>query len=680
MKFFFIILLISFSAKAQSTAAIQSADITSIDSLVLQYQRFFQSNKTLLSQINSFQTTKDGLWNTLARQNISQKSLETKDTGNANNNGVNLAISDIGLKWVSDVSHNFKPGITDLEDMYFKSRLSTGVDWVLLGEGSWHRNKQEISLFQKQIQRDSLALQFKNVHEDIRVKLEVIEVVFDLHRLEVLEKYALLLEEQNAYFQSMYDKKLILYAELLKSKQKLDQVNNNIHLIHQYVSKYHGDSLILEYWMLPYAFADLPDRRQIEQQTLLKDKEELLRLRKDILLHQKSQADRPSLRAKFRYNYYDNQDQPSRSFASVGASLSIPIRLKNKDVMTQYEVNNLDFELQEEKRLLKQELISEHRSFYSLRNELEIVENELEYLLALLENESDVYSGMNKSFSPGKYIEYVQDFVVKKIEFLNIQQALCQQYVLFYSSLGYEDLIQGANLVNPEQQDLVQLSYLWKKGFDAISNTVLLKTLVDNNFSELLLSPGNENNNKVEEFLLAAKQKNIKVYRLIGENSFAQSDKGYKSLFAKMQQVKQQGFLGVHLNIEPHTFEDYKINRDLYVDRMNLIYRQVKKWCDQNQMELSVSIPMHLPLENALVLKDLGIPGYIMAYETINQDKLLNKTKALRDILDTQLSWVIRVSDFSSLSEIEKVKEVLLSHKINKIGYYDLTEVIKLIV
>lgn len=82
---------------------------------------------------------------------------------------------------------------------------------------------------------------------------------------------------------------------------------------------------------------------------------------------------------------------------------------------------------------------------------------------------------------------------------------------------------------------------------------------------------------------------------------------------------------------------------------------------------------MHLPIENALILKANNIKSYIMAYGDTDQNKLFDRTKNLRDVLIDNYTWVIRVNDFNSKEHLKLTKEHLNELGIKSVGYYDLS-------
>jgi len=402
-----------------------------IDTLIKEYHSFFIKSKSLVEEFapDELVYKSQGLWKQLLQDNDADGLINkmTKDDLN-----LKQSFSDLGLKWMSDITHNFMPGLAETEDVYFRSRISTGIDWVILGEGSWLKRKEERWLFQQQFLKDSLLNQIRSKDIIVQNKRSVLQSVFDIHRIALLKKYALLLQQQAAYSDKMYEQKLMSYADKLKNNQRLNEIENTIALKMLYQDENINQDFIDKYLAIPFDFEDLPDRNFIREDNLMKKEEDLFLLQKEITENTQRASDRPSLRAKVRYNYFDTAEQQSRSFASVGASLSVPVRFEKNSPAISYQLAEYENRLFYEKLRLKEHLIRQHRDFYALKIKKEQIENELDYIQALLRNELEVYNEMNQNFSPAKYIGYAEELILKKMELLDIQQQLCEGYILFH--------------------------------------------------------------------------------------------------------------------------------------------------------------------------------------------------------------------------------------------------------
>lgn len=216
-------------------------------------------------------------------------------------------------------------------------------------------------------------------------------------------------------------------------------------------------------------------------------------------------------------------------------------------------------------------------------------------------------------------------------------------------------------------------TYMWKSAFESTVNDTLLSQLNKYGIDTLLVSPGT-NGIKITDFLTKAQNQNIHVSRLLSENSYAKDANGVQKLINKMQTL-QYDFPGLHLNIEPHTFADYKANIPFYAARMDSIYDVAKQWCDPRNMKLTVSIPMHLPIQNATFLANNNITAYIMAYENTDQQKLLTRTQLLRTTLGNNYVWVLRVIDFATQQDLLDAVAYLNANGVSRVALYDFSTV-----
>lgn len=647
----------------------QSENNDELDELKENFSGYFQYTRSVMNGIDKSVREQTGLWGDFYKD----KSLDFPvDSQTYSDKEFSLSVSDLGLKWVSDATHNFRPGISESEDMFFRSRVSTGLDWVIFGEGSFKKSKEDLLYFKKRTERDSIVFNYRD-NRELQEKFNVLQYVFDKHRLALLQKYLSVLEIQYQHDMKLYENQLINYPDVVKSSQNVEELKNIIKIITDYSSDGFNELLQPKYWDLPFGFTDLPNVNNLSENELLLQEEMLFNLEKELMTMKKKTSDRPSFRARFRYNYYDSENQSNRSFASIGASLSIPIDFRKNDPITEYEIGEKERDLSVRRNELKNDLKERHRRFYLLKNNRMSLERDLVYLLTLMDNEIEVYDQMNRDFSPAKYIDYSKQFLSKKIQILEIQHELCKQYLLFYAVSGLEynvsDLFEKQN---DSEENTQKSTYIWNTFFEENDNERIILMLKKQGIDEVLVS--SRNNEKIKNFLELASQDNIKTERLIGENSYARDDSGTDRLILKLKEAVDAGFTGIHLDIEPHTFDDYKENITVYTKRMIRLFDLAHNWCKENSVRLSVSVPMNLPLETAQFLASAKIKTHIMAYEVKNQEKLLERTKKLRTVLEDNYIWVLRVSDFSE-EELKEAERFLISQGIDKIGYYELSTI-----
>ena len=218
-------------------------------------------------------------------------------------------------------------------------------------------------------------------------------------------------------------------------------------------------------------------------------------------------------------------------------------------------------------------------------------------------------------------------------------------------------------------------AYLWTAFFNAKSNSNLLELLEEWNIKTLFLSVNSTIDlEKLKSFQSSAAEKGIQVDFLIGENSYADEDDGFIHLEKVMMNGKNLGFKGIHLDIEPHTFDDYEKNIELYSKRQIKLFNKAKKWCDKNGMDLSVSVPMYLPINVAKTLGRNNITTHIMAYGNSSLDHKLEQTQAMRKVLKANSRWAFEAEDFPDYKTLKETETILIQKGITKFTYHDLSQ------
>lgn len=437
---FLLCLIASFFAFQAVTAQNSSASASQLKELVKEYDNLFLYTKSVVDSL----TKPVEVGNHLLGSLVDDSKIGEAKLFRTNSAGVEIrSTTDFGIKWVSDATYNFTPGIGESEDVFFRSRVSTGIDWAILGEGSLQRSNQSRRTFEKQLRRDSVQLQINSNSFLVHHKQLFLKYIFDLHRLNILKNYLQVLQMHAAYQGNMNLAGLSNNIEVLKINNKVQAVTDVIEVYQSYLSENIPDDLVQQYWNIPYIQLALPNMSEISMEQLLKREELLVQMQKDLLISNHKPSEKPSLRAKFRYNYYDNADQIGRSFASVGASLTVPISFGKDDQKVAYQMASYDNNLYFEKLKLKEKLSQQHKTFHLLKSKLMQLQNDVSYTEALLKNEVDVYLQQSKNFSPAKYIEYAEMLFQKKLVVLDVKEQLCEEYVSF-------QLLSGANDSMPE--------------------------------------------------------------------------------------------------------------------------------------------------------------------------------------------------------------------------------------
>jgi len=655
---------IFFNAQNKSTVNISPK---SLSVLTAEYNKIYEAAKEIMAHLldDHKNKTEDSHFN-FANHNTSfndnELNFDSKNTEFKNK---------LHLNWVSDMSYNFSPGFGDDDNIFYRARVSSGLDWLALGEGSLKNQKIQNSLNDKLRKIDLLEKVKYKKELNYRSNLDQVRKAFDEKKISLLSDYEKLLKLQNDFTVNQNKAGLKNAAETAQSKYRLDKVSIEKKSLESLLKT--PESKTFTGNILNSDIPELTPAENIDLSPLVKDKEAALKMEKEIADMKRRRDKQPDLRFKLRYNYYSALSR-DRNFASVGATLNIPVSRSKTDLENDNDLKLKENALQDMQMIYRDRLITLYREYYLLKSEIDVLESEVNYLEAELKvNASNEKSN---TFSPAAYLATAEKLLNNQIQICDKKSDLYEKYLEYNMISGTDNQANSLQSNNLNDDNAGNETYIWSSFFTNYSNAYIIDLMTHWHINRVFLSIGKVADMvKVADFMALAAQNNIQVYRLIGENSYAKTDDGFTDLQAALQDAKNMGFAGVHLDIEPHTFDDYKANVDLYAQRLINLFTSSKTWCDQNNMDIGVSVPMQLPAEVATALHDNSIMTYIMAYDVLTLDKKLNKTALIRSILGTDYYvWVFRINDFQVFSDLMDAEAYVQAAGVVKIGYYDLSQ------
>ncbi|TJZ59979.1 hypothetical protein FAZ15_13915 [Sphingobacterium olei] len=353
---------------------------------------------------------------------------------------------DVGLKWTTEATHNFTTGISDNEDVFFGSRIASGLDWVILGEGSWRKRANDRNYLGKKVRRDSLMGIDAEVQYRRQQQLSALAYLFDRYRLSVFELLVPLRREQATFQAQLFEKELTDYPTKLKSKQRYEQAEAELAALRSYAARI-DDGMLSTYLAIPLINLNLPAYALMVDNNQTYRQQQLLALDKELLEQQRQRDNRDnvSLRSRVRYNYYSGAGHQPRGFASVGATLSVPLRT-GKNVHDQ--IYTYEFQRKEEQQVVEAEhrrfqLRDLYRNMSDRKQTIRRLTDELTYAQALMERELALQQQAPKQVSPNTFIELTDGYFLKLLELADHRQLACEDYIDFMYLTGYEMQVSG---------------------------------------------------------------------------------------------------------------------------------------------------------------------------------------------------------------------------------------------
>ncbi len=660
----FVILFFIFS-DAQTTTPLH-INTQSLGNLVTDYKKIYAATKDIIANLlkDNRQSKEDQTKSTLSTGKVFSYSEEKKTV-----TGMSKFKSVPTINWMSEVNYNFSPGFAEEDNIFYRARISSGLDWLALGQGSEKSQKLENSIKARSAEFNLLEnSQYEKQHFYTQT-LNNLRTAFDLRKIKILSDYETVLSLTNELYAKQNKLALKNDGQLAYKQHQLNKISIEKKSLQNLLGTETKNVFDSDFMQSP--LPELTPVENLDLKHLVKDKKMALALQKEMMQINQKKDRQLDLRLKLRYNYYSTPVN-DRNFASLGASINLPVTRSKSDMYDEAALQQKESELGNLQSVYRDQLSAMYREYYELRAAIEILESESAYLESELSVKSE--NEDSKTFSPAAYLDVAEKFLNNQLQLCDLKYDLFKkysQYKMMSDTESQDEPVSSDNTDNAGHE-----TYIWSSLFNNYSNEYIINLLNHWHINRVFLSPGNVTDMvKVENFKALAAENNILVYRLIGENSYAATDEGFTSLQNALINAKNAGFAGIHLDIEPHTFSDYKDNVDLYSQRLINLFTLSKTWCDENNMALGVSVPMHLPTNVAYALQQNNIMTYIMAYDVLSLDKKIAKTSVIRNILGNDLSvWVFRINDFENFPDLLSAETTVQNNNINQIGYYDLSQ------
>ena len=598
------------------------------------------------------------------RLNQLQQSINTKD---------------VGLQATVNYQENLKSPIVDPEEIViFKRRAIAGIDWDILNNGFYeNRVKNKI------LKLNYIALQNKQFNEHLKSfqNKQTAQIIsyFNKKKIEILDARKSLNTKQNPVIEKLWAIKHITKDNYLKCIQNSTDINAQYNLYQNYnkVNQLNNTDFGFE---LPILDINI---QQLLQKSNAPFIDSSLVNASKIAKYQSSYIKDVSLKAYTRYNYYDvyNANQPNRSYISVGMNLSLPLAFNQKDkiayYLTQQQLAN--YKETTDSADFQATLINKYYEYqYKLKQFKNLYHKRLVFE-ELLRTERAKAQLNSMEFNPNTALFILDDYWSNAIELIDLKQDLYKILLDFKVKLPSTNISEYTTPLNLSNLNIASSNppfkavYIWSDAFKNNSQTVINEYCKVNEFNPILISynPTKLYVQQISEFI--SKNYITPVHLMIGSNKLLQT--GLSGFLDTLKtNIDLAKIKGIHLDIEPHTFADFKDNKEKYFGLYLQILKQAKLFCDNNHLELSVSIPLSYP-ENILIeLNATCNQVYLMAYENVDIDFINRKTVEEKTILKNKCVLALRTKDFENRTSMD---ELLKKLSFEKTAYHDLDNLIK---
>jgi hypothetical protein len=292
----------------------------------------------------------------------------------------------------------------------------------------------------------------------------------------------------------------------------------------------------------------------------------------------------------------------------------------------------------------------------------------------------------NYDFNPISALNYIDELLGMEIEMLDLQQRMYIDLLDIYSQSsnnGILDLVTpyDGTKVDPDRDSVHTAMYIWSKSFTRHNTDFIKEYLKLNGIKTALLSP-NKNPDQarvISKLIDKLEKNNIDVEALIGNNNLY-NDPDPELYLAQLFAVYDLSTIkAIHLDVEPHTMPEWDVDKEGALQKYVEMLKKVRSYCNENKLELTVSIPTFYPQATLMEIYKLADQVYIMAYENVKPDFLASKLREELAIGPQKTTIALRSQDFKNRLQLENLKKYLKTElKVKAFAFHEMEGFINL--
>ncbi|MGV3630762.1 MAG: hypothetical protein ACO1O6_06135 [Bacteroidota bacterium] len=594
----------------------------------------------------------------------------------------------LGLNYTFDALQNINATQQDVEDnILYQRRFQNGLEWNILKDGYFDARSDLKLLPLEQAFSRELA-QYQYSRKNIPVKMNQVIYWFNYKKAHVLDLRFELLNAQKSIIESLFFAKKIAKEFVISNQTRMAEIEAMKHIYASYNTYITPlfDSTAYD-WEAP-----LFDLNYSRLAGGIAENGSLDSLTAELVRQSESQNkwfNEVRLKAYARHSYYDllTADPAGRAFFSVGVGATVPLNFSHKE-QNAIEHGKLYKQLESVHLAEDNQRIDLLNEAYEYRYQLKqyiVFHQKRISLLESIRQERVKAKLQDEDFNPLHALELMDDLYKVEIELLDLKQNLYLRLVKIHEKVqdvAVGELIVPLKLPNYfdfEDQTRRQV-YLWSSAFEKHTNDFLVEYILYNQFDgvQLAISKEDPYKERKTQLIRDLKAKGVQTDLMIGQNSLLDSQQFKTEIEKMLKQFPLEMVHGVHLDIEPHTRDDWKTKQEELKNAYKYLLKETKSLCSTYNLKLSIDLPLSLDTVYVRELMEQADLVRFMCYENIKEEYLVRKLTPYLNRKE-KIAVALRTEDFSTRNDMEFFAKTISNLTgINTLNFHDLNRLIEL--
>ncbi len=589
--------------------------------------------------------------NLLVKRNLIQRKLYKKD---------------VGLNFTASYQRNTSTPFLDPEDVViFKQKAQAGFDWDIL-RGGFFDNRLKAKTISKELDWIKNSNYAQKSTRPFLISSQQVVTNFNKRKLTILQKRLDLNAKQMELIERLWALKHISKDNYLKAIQNKTDINGQFELYKSFSDKAEQLKLnakdTIELPLLDLDFDKLISK--VNYSVTVGDSS----LPAYLIENARRESNfirEIGLKAYARYSYYDvySQNIPNRSFMSYGINLSVPLVFNQKEKRELYLINKQIDNIQQPQVEPGVEYLLLNY-YYDYRYKLKKYYNLIEkrnVFAELIRTESVKQEFYDLEFNPNTALLILDDYWSNAIELLDLHQDMYKTLLSikekvpgseipdFTFPVTIKENIKDSTFIPPPTKAI----YIWSKSLtSAPTFSVITDYIALNDFNQIVVSY--KYDKAYLQILRAFIDKNYtsKISLMIGNNKLING--GMPVYLDSLAKAVPLTFVkSLHLDIEPHTLDDFKSNQAAYFAKYVQLLSDADAFCKKQGLQLEVSIPLSYPDDVLDKIFSVCNKVYLMAYENVDVDFIARKCEEEMKRGKSKIVLALRSKDFETRAQME---------------------------
>jgi hypothetical protein len=594
-------------------------------------------------------------------------------------------LKDWGLGLNVGILNNFEQSLLDSEGRFYRRRYSSGLRWDLLS-GGYVENRIQAKALDYRIQQIQLEQEKRAYEKSARVAYQQILYAFNKAKIRANEAFLSVLNEQIRLLKKQGNLGYDVREALRDATRRALRVQLQLEDYHAFevtldVVPSHIEEMLLKQ-ALPLLEIDMDSyKQQRDSFSLIEPLSDLEAARNQSLNSIWRQL---SFDLNTQYNYYDRVDDTGnnpfindREFFSLTATLRAPLNLiwgNQQKELAKVSAQRFRQQMEQMESSDNNEIIGQFREFENRKRRILELQAELEV------NDLRIKDQLNQLNISSRFAQPVVLFDLMNDRYLLLAErifALEESYLTFFQIWiqspqlkpsdfakikPTEDVLLNNDLTSTNQTASLHGFYLWSESMDRFTIDQVIYQFKSASAQRLALSAGNSMDNdrlnKLINWVEKCAENGIKTDLLVSNNNLV-NENSNQSISDYINRALALGSDGLHLDIEPHTLDDYPENKANYLYKYAQLVALAAKLTKEVDLELSISIPTHY--DTILSTLNLEVDRiYVMNYTGADLQKFKSKVQDELELLtDVELIWSLRTKDFTNKQELTAFINIL---------------------